>query len=88
MKKVKSVFFNAHQCGNNENGFDLDGDYLEIGKAERTTRRVVKSINEHEPSGGLERHFVVVEYENGESKKIFNMEEINYYSVHLTTPIP
>ncbi len=78
MKTVKSVFFNAHQTGSNEQGFDLDGDFVEIGKAEHYTKRIVKSITEHEPAGGLERHFILVEFENGESKKIFNMSEINY----------
>lgn len=77
-KQIKSVSYNGHQTGSNDIGFDFACDYAELGKSEHPTKRIVKSIIEHIPGNGLQQHLVDIEYEDGSSKRIFNICEINY----------
>jgi|TARA_R110000824_G_scaffold105368_4_gene249293 hypothetical protein len=76
--KVKSVSYNGHQTGSLEMGLDFTCDYVEIGKVQHLTKRMVVYIKEHTPSNGLEKHFVDIIFEDGGMTRIFNLTEIEY----------
>ena len=79
-RRIKSMAYNIHQSSGPD-GADavLDFDYAEIGKA--LGDYTPKEIIECEPLNGLQRHFVDIHYTNGESKRVFNVGEINYYPI-------
>lgn len=80
-QKIKSVQWNLHPCGNSQEGFSIDWCQADIGLTQAGTKEVPKQILEYFPSGPHEKYFVLIIYESGASKKIFNPSEVDYYPV-------